>query len=346
MPITGVIRKIKSRTMTGIDRLAERLLTCRTGKETVFLYPHVNIDGDALGSALALLLVLESLGIVCRLPLDEPVPPKLDFLPGQDRITWLKDGAPGAAEQSLALLIDCALPSRLGDRGNLCEQAKERWALDHHVATHALSDRDLVDTRAAAAAELVYDLIRSLERQCGCSLLSRSCAVLLMTALISDTGGFIYSNTTQRSFAMAADLMDSDLDLNRIAYRLFHQSSQARLRLMGFVFSQARFSHDGQIVLAHVGPDQMQIFGATDDDLDGIIGQLRNVSGVEVAMILRLQPDGKIRVNIRSGPVVNAASLAGLFGGGGHPRAAGMTLTGMSLEKAETAVLQKAGELL
>lgn len=336
-----------SQTMKKIDRLAERLLACRTNKQSVSLYPHVNIDGDALGSALALLLVLEALGIRACLPLDEPVPPKLDFLPGLERITWLTDrNAPVCQEQMLALLIDCSEPSRLGNRSALCEQAPERWVLDHHVARRPIDDCDIVDTQAAAAAELVHDLIRVLETLSGCTLLDRTCAVLLMTALISDTGGFVFSNTTKRSFAIAADLMDDDLDLRQITYRLFHQSSLARLRLMGRIFTEARFSHGGRIVMALVSQELMQDCDATDDDLDGIIGYLRNVSGVEMAMILRLQTDGAIRVNIRSGPDIDAAAFAGSFGGGGHPRASGMTLAGLSLETAAAALLLKAGELL
>jgi phosphoesterase RecJ-like protein len=333
--------------MKKIDRLAERLLACRTNEQSVYLYPHVNIDGDALGSALALLLVLDALGVHTCLPLDEPVPPKLDFLPGLDRITWMNDrDGPVCREQTLALLIDCSDPSRLGNRGTLCEKARERWVLDHHIARRLPDDREIVDTRAAAAAELVHDLIRALELLSGRELLDRSCAVLLMTALISDTGGFVFSNTTKRSFAIAADLMDDDLDLRQITYRLFHRSSLARLHLMGRIFSEARFSHSGRIVLALVGQELMQDCNATDDDLDGIIGYLRNVSGVEMAMILRLLPDETIRVNIRSGPEIDAAAFAGSYGGGGHPRAAGMTLAGMSLETAAAALLQKAGELL
>ncbi|MDW7658423.1 MAG: DHH family phosphoesterase [Bacillota bacterium] len=333
--------------MKKIELLAERLLACRKNEQSVYLYPHVNIDGDALGSALALLLVLDALGIHTCLPLDEPVPPKLDFLPGLDRITWLHDlDQTTCHEQTLALLIDCSEPSRLGNRSALCENARERWVLDHHIARHLPGAYEIVDIKAAAAAEIVHDLIRALESQSGHDLLDRSSAILLMTALISDTGGFVFSNTTKRSFAIASDLMEDDLDLRQITYRLFHRSSLARLRLMGRIFSEARFSHGGKIVLASVGQELMQDCNATDDDLDGIIGYLRNVSGVEMAMILRLQPDGAIRANIRSGPTIDAAAFAGSYGGGGHPRAAGMTLTGMSLEMAAAAVLQKAGELL
>ncbi|NLO35721.1 MAG: hypothetical protein GX112_05130 [Clostridiaceae bacterium] len=332
-----------------IDRLAAHLLSLSNRRERVDLFPHVNLDGDALGSALALLLALEKLSVAVRLPLDEPVPPKLDFLPALAKISPVDTAGTGwmtQPEHTLALLLDCADPQRTGKREPGCVLASERWVLDHHIARRPLGETELVDTGAAACAELVYDLLRSLEMQSGIPLLGPDEKMLLMTALISDTGGFVYSNTSARSFTIAADLIHREMDLRQITYRLFHQSSLARLRLKGYFCSQARFSFDDRIVSAAVDPATLDLYQATDDDLDGMINELKNVAGVDLAMILRLQADGQIRVNLRTSTAIDASQLAALFGGGGHPRAAGMTLEGWSLVEAETMLLQKAGDAL
>ncbi|MBP8990169.1 MAG: bifunctional oligoribonuclease/PAP phosphatase NrnA [Clostridia bacterium] len=333
--------------MDAIESLAARLAACRKKNEVICLYPHLNLDGDALGSSLALYLALERLGVQVVLPLDEPIPTNLDFLPALDKITKVNgtDGSE-ACEDHLALLIDCHEPSRLGKRQSLCEKSSECWTLDHHIANRPLCSKDVIDPKAAGAAELIYALIRALEHLTGQTLLLRDVAFLLMTALISDTGGFVYSNTTKRTFAIASDLMDDDIDLYWIAHRLFYQSTRARLRLMGLVFSQAVFSDDGRIVIGLVSQEMMQASGATDEDLEGIINYLRDVSGVELAVVLRVQEDGVIRANLRSNSTLDVAQFARQFGGGGHPRAAGMTLENISLEEAAALIMKKAGELL
>ncbi|NLV48732.1 MAG: hypothetical protein GXY22_08775 [Clostridiaceae bacterium] len=331
-----------------LEKLAERLERCRQSGQAVCLMPHENIDGDAIGSCLALLLALEQLNIKVFLPLDEPVPSRLDFLPACDRIMPVQQiGRDGnVPEDSLALLIDCSECQRTGKRSELCERFSEHWVIDHHITDRLVSEQEIIDTHAAASAEIVFELIRILEAKYKQTLISHDGAVLLMTALISDTGGFVFSNTSSRSFYMAAELMDHSIQLHDITYRLFRQSTRARIRLMGMIFSDARFFLDNRVVVGVVPAHVMEQLQATDDDLDGIINQLRNVSGVDMALVFREQPDCTIRVNIRSSAAVDASLLARSFGGGGHPRAAGMTLTGQSLSQAEIIVLEKAGEQL
>ena len=339
-------RQISPTMQKKIRQLARRLLECSQKEGAVYLYPHVDVDGDALGSSLALLLALEKLDITAVLPLDEPVPANLEFLPALDRIWHMDQDSQPQPEQALALLLDCAEISRLGKRASLPEQAAQTWVLDHHILGREAGEREIIDTSAAAVAELVYHLIRLLEEYSGRKLRERDCAVLLLAGLISDTGGFVFSNTTKRSFSIAADLMDDQIDLQNINYQLFHKSSQARLCLMGQVFCKTEYHLSGRLALCLVDQATLAFCGASDDDLEGIINYLRNVSGVDLALILRQQADGTIKLNIRSSEAVDAARLAAAFAGGGHARAAGASLIGMDLAKAKTVLMQKAGELL
>jgi hypothetical protein len=167
-----------------------------------------------------------------------------------------------------------------------------------------------------------------------------------MGAILSDTGGFVFSNTTSNTFRIAAQLMNERLDIRQMTYLLFDETSQTKLRLTGEVFSNARFLSDGRVAIGTVSQEQMRRLGAVDEDLDGLVGQLRSAHGVDVAFMLREMPDGTIRVNIRSDERFVAADFASRFGGGGHPRAAGMTLSGISLQAASEWVAGKAGEEL
>ncbi len=329
-----------------IRQLARRLLLCYRQQQAVYLYPHVDIDGDALGSALALLLALEKLGVRTVLPLDEPVPENLKFLPALDKIHQLGQDDESLPRQTLALLLDCSDVSRLGQRSELPGQAAEQWVLDHHIPGRPVTEREVIDTTAAAVAELVYHLIRLLEEYSDRKLRGHDCAVLLLAGLISDTGGFVFTNTSKRTFTIAADLMDESIDLQNISYQLFHKSSQARLCLMGQVFSRTEYHLAGRIALCLVDQAMLASCQADDADLEGIINQLRNVAGVDLALILRQQADGTIKINLRSSEALDAAQLAAVFSGGGHARAAGASIKGLDLAGAKIALLQKAGELL
>ncbi len=330
-----------------LRQLAYELLGCRETGQTICLFPHVNLDGDALGSCLALRLVLEQLELKVLFWLDEPIPAKLDFLPGLDRIDRIDPAALPTSDlaDKLALLLDCSDCQRTGRREALCQAMPRRWVIDHHIPTRPLTERDIVDTSAAACAELVFTLIGLLEEQAQRPLMTPDVATLLMTGLVSDTGSFAYSNTTHKSFAMAARLMEEGLDLVTINSFLFERSSPARLRLMGALFSQAHFYQQGRVLVALVPQALMDSLGASEDDLEGIINQLRSINGVDLALVFRQGDPGQIRVNIRSSERLDAAALARSFGGGGHPRAAGMTVTAASLEDARAAVLEKVGEL-
>lgn len=331
-----------------MDRIIDRLLAMRHEDGAVFLYPHIGIDGDALGSGLALALALRRAGVQVRMPLDEPIPDRLVFLPGLDLVEPYDDSLLDrfSASQRLAMAIDCSDSNRVGRRRALFDLAPEAAALDHHVSGGESGGLRLIDPSAAATGEIVFDLISRLETRLGERLMDEDTEMLLMTSIISDTGGFVYSNTSARTFRTAASLMDGELDLRRITYQLFDMTSQARMRLMGRIFTDARFSHDGRLALALVDQNILASFGATDADLEGVVAHLRNVAGVEVAFLIREIADKTLRVNIRSSDNFNAADFAHAFGGGGHPKAAGLQLRDMDLEAAASLIMQKAGEWL
>ena len=324
--------------------IMDRLAAAANEPGYIFLYPHVGADGDALGSSLALLLVLEKLDFKARLLVDEPISPKLQFLPHWEKAQVFEEKMASslAGEQNIALAIDCADADRTGRRRLVFEKSSCQAALDHHISSGESGSLRLIDAGAAATAEIIADLIRDFEKLYGIELMDRDVATLLMAALVSDTGRFVYSNTTARSFSTAAWLMQYDIDLRTITYNLYDISSQTRIRLTGRIFSDAEFFCDGRIALAKVDPALLSEYEATEHDLEGIVSQLRNVDGVEASFVLRQLDDGKIRVNIRSSDRFNASQFAREYGGGGHPKAAGMTLDSVDLQTAGSQLIDHA----
>ncbi len=331
-----------------IEQITERLLAARHLPGAVFMYPHVSLDGDALCSILALAMVLRRVGVKVRIPLDEAVPDRLSFLPGLDLIEKYDETLleAMAADQQLALAVDCSDSDRVGLRKALFDRAPE-WALiDHHIPRNEPCSLCWIDPTAAAAGEMVFDVISRIEERLQQRLLDKESETLLMTAVISDTGGFVYSNTSARTFRTAAALMDGEVDLRQITYQLFDLTSQERMRLMGRIFTDVRFSHGGRLALAVVDQNLLSDYGASDADLEGVVAHIRNVAGVEVALLIREVSDNLLRVNIRSGNHFNAAEFAAQFGGGGHAKAAGLQLRDMTMEEAEKLIVDKAGEWL
>lgn len=330
------------------DRIIARLLQLRGQPGIITLLPHVSADGDALGSALALALALQALGLKPRILVDEPVSHRLSFLPAIDSIEVYPCEGPAdpVSGQLMAIAIDCADSERVGCRQEIFDKAPLQAALDHHVSSGESTGLKFVDPSAAATGEIVADVIAELGRQAGLDLLTPDIAMLLMAAIISDTGGFVYSNTSARSFATAATLMAARPDLRRITYQLFDLTSQKRLRLTGRVFTDTRFALGGRVALAIVDQALLNAYEAGDGDLDGIVAELRNVAGVEVAVLIRELADGTIRANLRSNDAFNAAEFARRFGGGGHPKAAGMTLRGVAPSAAADLILAEIGQRL
>jgi phosphoesterase RecJ-like protein len=331
-----------------LERIADALVAIARQGGLIGIYPHVGADGDALGSALGLALPLREAGAQVRIFTDEPVSARLDFLPSLDLVQAYASISSDLwpADQALSVAVDCTEPQRVGCRMGLYLDAPLQASLDHHVSSGESGGLHWIDPQAAATGEIILDLVDLLEQRLEQPLMTQPAAMALITAIISDTGGFVYSNTSARSFAAAARLMAFEPDLRTITYRLFHETSQTRLRLTGRLFTDAQFLENGRLVYASVGQTMLKSMDADEKDLDGIVADLRNVAGVEVAMLFRELADGAIRVNIRSNDRFHAADFARAYGGGGHAKAAGMTVSHSNLAEVTGQVLADAARWL
>lgn len=298
-----------------LQKIAENLLAA----EDIVILPHINVDGDALGAALALGLALTDLNKKVDIVIGEEVPVTLDFLPGQELI---KDNP--NKSYSVAVNIDNGDITRLGDREHYFWDAKIKLSIDHHNTNKIEADYSYVDIEAAATGEIVYDLILNYLK----AEISDEIALCIYTAIVTDTGGFRYANTTSRTLEISAQLLKKDIDFTYAIKKVFDMVSYTKLYLVKKTINSMRLFEHGKLAISYLTFEDIKDYDVKNDDFEGLVNIGRNLEGVEVSLFLRESESGVFRGNLRSNDYVDVSEIAGLFNGGGHKRAAGFNLKG------------------
>ncbi|MEW6540141.1 MAG: bifunctional oligoribonuclease/PAP phosphatase NrnA [Bacillota bacterium] len=292
---------------------------------------HVLPDGDSVGSTLALGLMLEQLGKKVRMVSQDPIPPMYRFLPG---VAQIRVGTVPDADYDCLVTLDCSSPERLGtDIKPLLSRPGLRVVnIDHHISTGRYGDLNHIDPAAAAVGEIVFDLAEPLGVE-----ISPEVSVCLYVAIATDTGSFRYENTTAGTHRRIARLIEMGLDAAAVNTRIFDEKPLAAIRLLHRVLGTLALSAGGRIAWLKL-TRAMEAESGEEADVEDLINYARRISGVEVGILFRELPEGQIKVGFRSKRAVDVAALAAVFGGGGHPRAAGCRLAG-ELAEAERLVL-------
>lgn len=294
--------------------IGERLVQA----QTLVILPHLNADGDALGAAFALGLALETLGKKVDVLLEEDVPAMLDFLPGSHLVR-----PEPRAHYDLAVNIDNGDVARLGRRSTLFLHAPARVSLDHHATNKVEADLSYVDTHAAATGEIIFDLVELMGVP-----MSRNIALCLYTAILTDTGGFRFTNTTARTHAIAASLMAHGIDHAYIAKRVFDTISWPKMLLMKQAMNRMTLYGEGRLAVSWLDADDIHSAGNKSEDFEGLVNLGRNLEGVEVSLFIREDEPHSFKGSLRSNNYVNVAEIAESMGGGGHKRASGFNCEG------------------
>lgn len=287
--------------------------------DRVVLLCHVNPDGDALGSMLALHHALLAAGRSSIASFPEPfvVAPHYRDLPGLDLLT---DPSDLPAEAPVVVTFDCGAVSRLGGLGPLATRAGELIVVDHHISNERYGSINVIDPTAAASGVVVRELIDVL----GLSL-SREVAFCLYVALVCDTGRFQYETTTPEVFALAGELLAFNLPVSQLSRTLFEEHSFAYLALLGEALASMTLVREQSFVWASVTQEQLTRHGVTLDEVEGLIDIVRRTAEADVACVLKEDSAGAIRVSLRSVGATDVQQLAAAHGGGGHRFAAGFT---------------------
>ncbi len=303
-----------------LKRIAEEIRPSRR----VLISTHVNPEGDAIGSALALALALNEMSKATVVWTQDPVPEMLQFLPGAKNILHQ---VPEDQTFDLAIAVDCGDRERLGDEFSKVKYVNKFINIDHHGSNRFFGDLNYVDPSASSAAEIIYDLLRLIPVR-----MNRSMAENIYTGVLTDTGSFHYSNTTAKTFSVARACLLAGVDPWQVAERIYETQPLARLRLLPLVLRTLDVDGDGRVSYMVVTQAMLREAGASVAMTEDIINFPRSLQTAEVAILFRELSPEQYRVSLRSKGKVNVAQIAGSFQGGGHPNAAGCTVSGQWAE--------------
>ncbi len=303
---------------------------------SVLIGTHLNPDGDALGSALALSHYLDQIGIPNEVLCHHSAPKNLKFLPGVSRIRQ----TPRDEKFELGVILDLDSTDRLGSTEMFFQMCPRLAVIDHHVPHEAPGDLRIIDTSAPATAVILTRLLTDLGAK-----ITPEMATCLLTGIITDTGSFRFRNTTPEALSISAHLLECGGDLNLVCEEIFQSKPLSSARLLGHCLDNMSLAEEGQIAWSKLSHVDFEWAGAKDEDTEGFVNELLFIDSVQIATIMREPKPGKIRCSLRSRGNYDVAAVARNFGGGGHRNAAGCTFDA-SLEDAEKALIAKMKECL
>lgn len=285
---------------------------------------HTSPDGDAVGSTLAMGLLLEQLGKKVCFYNQDPVPYNFEFLPGAQNWTTT---IPESASFDVTVMLDCGERGRIGAGFPENGWGKTVLIIDHHKTWDpSLADAYIHDVNAAATGELLFWLVGKI------GTLTSDIAQNLYCCMMTDTGSFRYSNTSRTAFRIAGELVEAGANPWHMTSHIYEDQPKERLELLCSVLSTLSISSCGRLAFLRVEQQMIDNASASGDITDGFINYARSIRGVEVATQLREADNGVWRISFRSRGKVDVSSLAAKFGGGGHYNAAGCEMSGTPQE--------------
>jgi phosphoesterase RecJ-like protein len=320
----------------------EVLVTELVPGRRVAISTHLNADGDGCGSESALSRLLVDHGLAPRIVNPTPWPDMYDFLLGQGVDDQTKRGSKALRDIDLFICLDISDVKRLGV---LTESVRAltvpKLVIDHHLDSDDPAGTIVVsDTTACATAELVYDVAQVLGKR-----ITPAIAQSLYTGMLTDTGGFRFSNTTPRCLAVAAQLLAAGVDPEDMYTRIYASAPAGRVRLMAEVLGTLQVDESLGLAWLSMTPDALERHLVKAEDLDGIVEHARSIAGTRMALFFRDLGHGKVKVSFRSVGGTDVNAFAKLFGGGGHAKASGALIAG-ELDQVRDMVVEKARALL
>jgi len=299
---------------------------------------HNYLDGDAIGSELAMRELLTARGKQVCIVNPGPVPPRYRFLDPEESILTCEPEGPdeGTGEVDAVIILDTGAWSQLGNMADFIRHTSATKAvLDHHVEQDdGLGAELFVDSSAEATGSMVFEAFEQFEMP-----LNEPAATALFVAVAMDTGWFKFEKTTGRTFRIAARLAEAGADAFALHLELNMSNRPQRLRLLGHLLDSLEVGCGGRLVHACIRREDFEQTGARLDETEDLIQHLQSIRGVEVAVLLIQKPGGEVKASFRSHRLVDCSVLASSFGGGGHRAASGATLE-MSVEDARQTVLE------
>ncbi len=316
-------------TINGIRKVLER-------NDNFLVFMHENPDSDTIGSALALVLTLRSVGKRAYMACCDKIPQSLMFLTDGERCFGIED-LPGDFTPKFLISVDIASPNQLGKYHYLA--AKIDLALDHHSCHDDLACYRFVDSGAGACAEIIYRVINRMIQ----GKIPEKTASLLYAALAADTGGFRYANTTPYTHKIAAKLIECGANHFQICRNLFEMKSKTALAAEAFAMENVKYLCGGKISYVRITEADKERCGFEDEDTYDVINVIRRVEGVKVAILARERTPGVYKISTRSTGDIDMAKICAMFGGGGHAGAAGCSVAEGDVDETVDKIIKECG---
>lgn len=301
-------------------------------QDNILILVHAHPDGDTLGCGYSLCRSLISMGKNARVSCSDPIPSKYNYL--------FNDIEEKSFEPDFIVAVDVADTKLLGKENEELYKDKVDLCIDHHGSNRLYAKRTYLDANAAAACEIMLQVIKELGVE-----ISKETADCIYTGLSTDTGCFRYSNVTPRTMIMGAEMIEkgaSHADINTV---MFDTKTKSYLELQRLCLGGLEMHFDGKCSLITVTQEMFKKSGSDESECDAIASLSRQVEGVVIGATLRERADGSFKVSLRTHEPVDASAICGKMNGGGHPRAAGCQLEG-PLEEAKATLLKNIEEYL
>ncbi|AZT90190.1 bifunctional oligoribonuclease/PAP phosphatase NrnA [Caldicellulosiruptor changbaiensis] len=309
--------------------IESKIINCLLNSNKIAIVSHENPDGDCIGSMLALYLALTKKGKSPRMFLKNNVPKNLSFLPAANKIE-IKDEIDEMFD--VLVLLDTGELERTGIK-NIKSCYKKLVNIDHHVTSEGIGDYYYINSSAAATGEIVYQLVKLMGIDN-----DKDIATCLYTSIFTDTGGFKYSNTTSVTHQIAGDLINMGINFVYIVNKVFDEMSLSKFNLLKDTLQTLELFEENKIAFLTITKEMFERNNASRDETENIINFAKNIEGVEVAALF-IEEDSRIKVSLRSKYYLDVAAISKEFGGGGHPRAAGFSVSNLELNQIKNNLL-------
>ncbi len=297
------------------------ILNLFTHEKMVVIMPHINPDGDAIGSSIALKKALQVLGSseVYIISNDE-MPGNLRFL-GANEIINTTDFNNLNTKPDIIITIDSSDIDRLEDRRHILNSTDNIVNIDHHITNNYYGKYNIVHKDAAATGEVIYDIIKQFNVD-----IDEIIATNLYVAISTDTGNFKYSNTSSKSHKIVAELLKKGISIEKINTELYQNRSMSKVKLLSDTLNTLEFHCANQLSIMYITQDMFNNNNLSINDADGIIEYGRDIENIKATVLLKELSSTEIKVGFRSKYDTDVSSIAQKFGGGGHKNASGCTI--------------------
>jgi phosphoesterase RecJ-like protein len=303
----------------------KKLVDALKANNNFVITSHVNPEGDALGSELALGFLLRKLGKTVTIINEDRVPASYSFLPGKENIRLLRYNPKRRINFGCLVFIDCSDERRTGEVYRINRDHKPVINIDHHISNEKFGDINWIQPQASSCSEMVYELYKKMKIP-----FDREAALCLYTGMVSDTGSFRYTNTHSSTHKAAAELLGYGIEIPQVYRSIYENIPMQDIRLLLRILPTMRFEAKGKIIWFQIKQNLLRNMSASFDLTEALLGFARTVSGVEVVALFKqnLGVRDEVRINLRSQGKVDVNIIASHFGGGGHKTASGATIHG------------------